>query len=736
MNNKLTIVTPSFEKHFLQFSSMIDSIDKNCIDKENLEIIVVVEEKNVGMFSPLSTQYRDLSISIVTTESILDRFNIKESPSSFLKRIGKFTFQSLKKFGGILSSNTHWSLVLDSETFFYNQFSASELVRNYSEQKYVFYTSTISRGKTWKHSTGFIVNRNAAEALKLSSISKWYMEIFHWFYEKDKVEDLIFNKLGSDWLDDISHSSKPIEHFECVLYYAYLNKYHQDEYNFLDFKEVLSEFVGDDIANRFKLDDIPFALHGNDFLLSIVGSREISKLASFFSHFKLPIIRLEPSYIDTTYISELKKLPYFCATVSSQYLMWMNKRIAVCVSGKFTHSGQFLHDEFRGYEQEVRHLLGFLSGVDCDLYIHSLKQPCESYIIDVLKPKKFLFEDQIDFKEMASRISSTENSYLKPGRNEGSISMFYSMSKSFSLIENLDEYDYIVRIRPDIYSEFTLKEILFNISDNGDFIPNVLYTPASFLSKGMNDQFAIGKVDVMSTYFSMYSYLQKNIDKVFFNPENMLAEYLINSGIKISLLNMPYTLHRGEIIRPWKVLHLMHMQEHCWWSQTTRLAKLQDVTNFIKNRVESGKIINAYPAHSRFLAKVKNQDYMILIESFDYDPCVHARAVIDICGILVPQKIKNVNGIVGFDNKHYDIYYCIDINGDNELILNQTISDGNIIKYGKVECDKFIVLTNRDPKLALVNAFVFIRRNGTRLYYKFKPCLLRLKHKLKQILGM
>ena len=53
-SKRLTFVTPSFEKHFQQFSSMVDSIYKNCIDKENLEIVVVIEEKNMDMFSSLS----------------------------------------------------------------------------------------------------------------------------------------------------------------------------------------------------------------------------------------------------------------------------------------------------------------------------------------------------------------------------------------------------------------------------------------------------------------------------------------------------------------------------------------------------------------------------------------------------------------------------------------------------------------------------------------------------------
>lgn len=726
-SKRLTFVTPSFEKHFQQFSSMVDSIYKNCIDKENLEIVVVIEEKNMDMFSSLSEKFKELSISIVTTESILNKFNIKESPNAFLKRIGKFTFQTLKKFGGILASNTHWSLVLDSETMFYNKFSASELLRNYEDTKYVFYTSTIERKELWKHSLGFRVNENTARALKLSSLSRWYMEIFHWFYEKDKVQDLIFDKLGHNWLDEITYSHCSVDYFECILYYAYLNKYYQHEYQFLNLHETLLKYVDRNISTRFKLDDLPFSLHGNDFILSIVGADDINKLSPFFEKFKLPLIRLEPAYVSPDYIRELKKLPYFCATVSSQYLMWLGSKIAICLSGAFKNG------EFRGYEQQVRHILGFLSGVSCDLYIHGWKQSCEAYIIDTLKPKKYLFEEQINFKGMANRINLTEGSYLKPGRNEGSISMFYSMHKAFSLICNLDEYDYIVRLRPDIYSEFSLKELLFTISDYGDLIPNVVYIPSNFQAKGMNDQFAIGRSDVMKQYFSMYSHLEKNIDKLFFNPESMLAEYMIRNGVKISLLNMPYALHREEIIRPWKTLQLMHEQERVWWSQTTRLAKLQDVTDFIKKRVISGKLLNKYPVHSRFLAKVKNEKYMILVESFDFDPCVHARAVIKKFGMLFPIKMKNIKGIKSYEHPYYNIYYCIDINDDNELTLYQTISDDNSIKYGVVECEKFTLLKRNDSILLPVNLWAFIKSSAWKIFWKIRPFLSRYKHRMKRL---
>ncbi|WP_205952054.1 DUF6492 family protein [Pantoea stewartii] len=702
MENRLTIITPSFEKHFLQFSRMVKSISENCTDKKNLDLIVVVENKNLDMFSTVVENYNDLSIKIITTENVMSEFNINESPGSFLKRIGKFTFQTLKKFGGMLAAETHWTLVLDSETVFYNQFSASELLKNYSEKKYVFYTSTTARGERWKQSTGLRINKNTSKALKIDSINRWYMDVLHWFYEKDKVQDLLFNKLGEEWFDLIIKSKEELDYFECILYYAYLNEYHKDEYDILDLQKVINEFVPSDIAGRFKLNELPFSLHGNDFLLSIVGAGEVSRLSKFFEHFKLPLIRLEPAYIKKTYIEELKALPYFCATVSTQYLMWMGSRIAVCLSGKFTHN------EFRGYEQQVRNLLGFLGGVDCDLYIHNWKQACEAYIVDVLKPKKYFFEEEKNFKDIVEKINFNESSYLKPQRNQGTLSMFYSMEKVFSLIENPEDYDYIIRLRPDIYSEYSLKEILFSISDNGDFLPDVIYIPSSFQSKGMNDQFAIGRTELMAKYFSIYSYIIENIEHLFFNPESMLTKYIIENKIGIALLDMPYALHRGEIMRPWMTTALLHEQEKVWWSKTTHIAKLQDVTSHFENRYKSGKLLNTLPKNIRLLGEIEGEKNLILIESHDYDPHVNARACFKVFGIILPWKITSLKNIKSYSHTNYSSYYCVDMNKNGQLIVNQLISDWRTIQTSKITCKSYTELKEKNVHLLPLKITLFI----------------------------
>ena len=251
MDNRLTIVTPTFEKHYLQFAKMVKSISEKCLDKHKLEIIAVLEHKNIELFSKIVDDNPTLSLRLITTEDILQKLNISDTPDGFLRRVGKFTFQSMKKFGGILYANTNWSLVLDSETVFFNEFSAEKILNDYKTQKYVFFTNTKPRGEKWKTSLGYKINENTAEALKIDPITHWYMEIFHWFYEKEKVEDLIFNKLGNPWLNEINETQKQIDYFECILYYAYLREYHEKEYCFINLSNALDEYVENVIAKRF-----------------------------------------------------------------------------------------------------------------------------------------------------------------------------------------------------------------------------------------------------------------------------------------------------------------------------------------------------------------------------------------------------------------------------------------------------------------------------------------------------
>ncbi|CCD95804.1 conserved hypothetical protein [Bradyrhizobium sp. ORS 375] len=577
----LTIVTPSYEKHYQQFARFVASIDSFCLDKSFLTLLVVIETVNRELFSSLCTRHPSVRIRLVTTEAILDSFEIPDSSPAFLNRVGKFTFQTMKKLGGLLRVQDEWALVMDSETLFHKPFSAATLLADYVGQRYVFFTETDPRGARWRDSLGHAVTRNCAEAISASGGDRWYMEYFHWFYEIDKVRELVDHRLSAACWRAIRQGT-PGDLFENILFYLFLEKHHSAEYQFIDFHALVQETLPPEISGRMVLSELPFALFGNEYLLNILRPEEVQFLGALFAKYRLPFVRLEPPFLDHRYIIELKKLPSFVATVSSHHFMWLKGRVAICVSGQFRHS---VH---RTPEHHLRHLAGFLAGVDCDIYVHGWCNTSEAAIIHELQPKAWLFEPRPCFAAIAGRITVHEEK-LKPGRDEGSLAMFYGMQRCFELIENTADYDHIVRIRPDICCNSSLKELMFEISDHGDFLPDAVYVPRGFQSKGLNDQFALGGHEVMRTYFRTFDFILENIDKLAFNPEMVLLRNLLENGAQIALLDMPYALMRDEPFRIDSVHHHLHDQEGIWWSRTDQLPVLVDVTAFFSDKLAAAE---------------------------------------------------------------------------------------------------------------------------------------------------
>jgi hypothetical protein len=187
-HNGLTIVTPTFEKHAVQFTHLVESIVEHCQDLHAIQLLAVIERPNERMFRDTLGSYPELSSTILFTEDVLEDFGITLSPAKYLRRAEKFTFQTLKKFGALRQARTAWSLVLDSEGLFHKPFSALQILADYAERKYVFYTRTKPRTDLWQNSTGYYATHNAGRALAMEAGDRWYMEYFHWFYETSKSQ--------------------------------------------------------------------------------------------------------------------------------------------------------------------------------------------------------------------------------------------------------------------------------------------------------------------------------------------------------------------------------------------------------------------------------------------------------------------------------------------------------------------------------------------------------------------
>lgn len=678
----LSIVTPTFEGHRVQFSQLIESISSNCCDLNLLHMIVVVEDKNKLAFDRICASCPSLSYQIVTTEDVFAYFQITETPAHFLRRSGKFTFQSIKKFGGLLQAGTEWSLVLDSESVFHKPFSAATLLQDYVSRKYVFYTRTRPRTDLWRESTGFRVTQACGHFLAMDAGDRWYMEYFHWFYETEKVRDLIEHRLWGSFYDHIRDPESPrVDIFENVLYYLFLEKYHADEYNFVDFRLEM-EVLAPDIAPRFCLSELPFSLFGNEYLLNIVSPDEVAALRPLFDKYALPFVRLEPPFFNTRYLPELEKLPSFVATISSHHLVWLRKKIAVCISGEFRH---VVH---RNPEHNLRHLLGFLSGVDCDIYLHGWSNTSEALILHELKPRAYRFEPRPSTSGLARRISYTEPN-IKPGRDEGSLTMFYGLSRVYDLLEpHLHEYDFVLRIRPDIFADRSLKELLVSMSDEGDVQPQTIYVPQHFHSKGINDQFALGPTREMATYLQTYRWLETEIERLVFNPEAVLLRHLLEAKVSIALVHMPYALMRHHPMRIDSVHFHLHEQERVWWSRTDRLPLFEDLTAYFRDKLRCMEAIMRGEIPPVFHVPVQERDQdglhrpaSIRARVVDNDPALLALGFFRRGGWpVIGRFVLEEDGVEV--SRETDQSYLFAYRDDGEMILvHWRMKDGKLVHH-------------------------------------------------------
>jgi hypothetical protein len=176
-------------------------------------------------------------------------------------------------------------------------------------------------------------------------------------------------------------------------------------------------------------------------------------------------------------------------------------RIAICISG-----------QPRNFKQSYVSLKKyFLDKHDCDIYFHSWKTPSfestnfgggnhqyqlneEDYneLVELYQPKNYILEQPIVFDASGYQCPI----WRQPLNN--TLSMFYSIYKSFQLIEG--EYDYVVRTR------FDLDHSLFNLefSENNINIPE-WNTDLNVKHRGFYDVFAFGPQPLMKTYSEVFS---------------------------------------------------------------------------------------------------------------------------------------------------------------------------------------------------------------------------------------
>jgi hypothetical protein len=163
-------------------------------------------------------------------------------------------------------------------------------------------------------------------------------------------------------------------------------------------------------------------------------------------------------------------------------------------------------------------------------------------ILDILKPKDYLFES---FKSVEDDLINLSNLFSEqdfPPHPKNVLSMFYKIKKGGEMIEDSGvKYDVVIRLRTDVFFfhkieiNEDIKENTFYVNHNGGWDDSTL-----------GDWFGYGDQNTMFKFCKMYNTLLKNWCGVstINSPEFLLYVYLTNNKINIEKKEIYLNLKR------------------------------------------------------------------------------------------------------------------------------------------------------------------------------------------------
>lgn len=222
------LVTPTFIGHFRFISKYIESVEKYCKDKDQFVQYFVIGREEYYIFRNIIDQYRNtINIKILFIEDLFQNYKISISPDNFLKKYGKYTFQTIKKILTLLDIKERYSLLVDSEGMFISETKVSELFKKYFSKPWITYSNIELRRKR-----GDVLARiTELNSYLLKSNDKlWYVEQCNWFIDRTILEDMLLYFEGIHGLlvkMELAKAKNKIftnEIFEGMLYYGWIKK--------------------------------------------------------------------------------------------------------------------------------------------------------------------------------------------------------------------------------------------------------------------------------------------------------------------------------------------------------------------------------------------------------------------------------------------------------------------------------------------------------------------------------
>lgn len=309
-----TIITPTYKNHFQFIPRYLESFDKFVEDKKNISIYFIISKIEKNFFQKIIKPYnQNLNIIVLFIEDLFAENNINLTPKEYLKKYGRFTFQTAKKFYSMLHINAEKFLVLDSESMWVKPTNMTQMFEKYFKSPFLI-TSKIENhyrsAKSFNQMLNNVIYLTGCE-------NKWYIEHFMWFYDKQILVDM-FAKIGNlnELINKIAENNKNLDIitdikygiFEIVLYYAYLNLY-KEKYGYkeINIDEQLKKYLTNELFQNYKK-KFYTSYEGTcgiiEHCLMLLDEQNYKPLASMFKDLGLNIIRCDKTDFDNIELQE------------------------------------------------------------------------------------------------------------------------------------------------------------------------------------------------------------------------------------------------------------------------------------------------------------------------------------------------------------------------------------------------------------------------------------------------
>lgn len=305
MSNKhRCIITPTFEGHFSYINNLITSYEECVLDYKNFDYIIITSntKETELLKKQISYSKRKEWLKIYDIESILKLFDINISSEELLKKVGKFSYQTIKKMYAMKFLNYENFLIIDSESIFLDKVCLDDIFSTFLKNKYLFYSSMDYHNmKEYINWLDYKTTQNCSYLLHSNFENKWFFETFDWIYEKHIIQDLFDyfqNNMYQHIVDFVENKNNDWDKaiFEIILYRLFI-VYNNSKYNYIpiDIVEELKNTIGE---NKFKKmikkmhkknqDMLPYFIHGWE----VLRIRDIFLWGKIYRKYKIFSARL------------------------------------------------------------------------------------------------------------------------------------------------------------------------------------------------------------------------------------------------------------------------------------------------------------------------------------------------------------------------------------------------------------------------------------------------------------